>query len=88
MSANIDLVRSLIAEHGDNLAIVVNQSGGRDSQHMLGFIREDFPTIKTYVVMADTGIEHVKPVSAVDWALRQAASFGVELHVVRNPNKA
>lgn len=36
-------VNKLIAEHGSNLAIVVNHSGGKDSQRMLGFIRENFP---------------------------------------------
>jgi 3'-phosphoadenosine 5'-phosphosulfate sulfotransferase (PAPS reductase)/FAD synthetase len=87
MSTPIETVRTLIAEHGDNLAIVVNHSGGKDSQRMLGFIRETFPSVKTYVVMADTGFEHVKPVSAVDWARQQAAGYGLDLHCVRNPNK-
>lgn len=84
---NLAHVQNLIAQHGDNLAIVVNHSGGKDSQRMLGFLRDHFPTVKTYVVMADTGFEHVKPVSAVEWARQQAASYGLELNVVRNPNK-
>jgi 3'-phosphoadenosine 5'-phosphosulfate sulfotransferase (PAPS reductase)/FAD synthetase len=54
---------------------------------MLGLIRERFPTQKVYVVMADTGFEHVKPVPAVEWARECAASFGLPLDVVRNPNK-
>jgi DNA sulfur modification protein DndC len=87
MTTSTDNVRSLIREHGDNLAIVVNHSGGKDSQRMLGFLREQFPMVKTYVVMADTGFEHVKPVSAEDWARQQVASYGLELTVVRNPNK-
>jgi len=37
--------------------------------------------------MADTGFEHVRPVSAVDWSRELAGRFGLELHVVRNPNK-
>ena len=87
MGETIEIVKNLAAEHGDNFAIVVNHSGGKDSQRMLGFIRETFPQIKTYVVMADTGFEHVKPVTAIEWARTQAASYGLELHVVRNPNK-
>ena len=87
MSTLIETVRNLAAEHGDNFAIVVNHSGGKDSQRMLGFIREQFPAVRTYVVMADTGFEHVKPVTAVEWARQQAASYGLTLHVVRNPNK-
>jgi 3'-phosphoadenosine 5'-phosphosulfate sulfotransferase (PAPS reductase)/FAD synthetase len=87
MGDAIENVRKLVAEHGDNLAIVANHSGGKDSQRMLGFLRAEFPNVKTYVVMADTGFEHVKPVPAIEWGQRQAASFGLELHVVRNPNK-
>jgi len=87
MTDTSNIVQELITEHGDNLAFVVNVSGGKDSARLLGFIREHFPTVKTYVVMADTGFEHVKPVPAIDWARRQAASFGLDLHVVRNPNK-
>ncbi len=37
--------------------------------------------------MADTGFEHVRPVSAVEWSRQIARCFGMELHVVRNPNK-
>lgn len=54
---------------------------------MLGFIREQFPSVTTYAVMADTGFEHVKPISAVDWSRQLAAQFGLPLTVVRNPNK-
>ena len=72
---------------GDAVAFVVNHSGGKDSQRMLGFIRENFPTAKTYVVMADTGFEHVKPVSAEEFARQSVARFGLDLAIVRNPNK-
>jgi 3'-phosphoadenosine 5'-phosphosulfate sulfotransferase (PAPS reductase)/FAD synthetase len=85
--ATLDAVRALVAKHGRDLAFVVNHSGGKDSQRMLGYIREHFPQATTYVVMADTGFEHVKPVPAIDWARSQAARFALELHVVRNPNK-
>ena len=54
---------------------------------MLGHVRSLFPRIPTYCVMADTGFEHVRPVSAEEWSRRIAAHFGLELHVVRNPNK-
>jgi DNA sulfur modification protein DndC len=80
-------VKQLIAKHGSNCALVVNHSGGKDSQRMLGFIREHFPQVKTYVVMADTGFEHARPVSAEDFARQSAARFGLGLAVVRNPKK-
>src|SRR6266702_8376918 len=83
----INQVRGLVAEYGDQLALVVNHSGGKDSQRMLGFLRESFSDVKTYVVMADTGFEHVRPISAMDFAVKSAAHFGLPLSVVRNPNK-
>jgi len=83
----LECVRRLIAEHGENAAFVVNISGGKDSLRMLGMLKELFPIQKMYVVFADTGFEHVKPIPAAEWALRQAAAFGQELHIVRNPNK-
>ena len=55
---------ALIEKHGRDLALVINMSGGKDSTRLLGYILEQFPAVKTYVVMADTGFEHVKPISA------------------------
>jgi len=78
---------ALIEKHGRDLALVINMSGGKDSTRLLGYIREQFPAVKTYVVMADTGFEHVKPISAEDWARRVTASFGLDLITVKNPNK-
>lgn len=86
-SASLEEARSLVALWGEQLAFVVNMSGGKDSLRMLGYLKEHFPTQTMYAVMADTGFEHVKPVSAVEWAQAQAESFGLSLHVVRNPNK-
>lgn len=85
---NTQHVFKLIAAHGaENVALVVNHSGGKDSQRMLGAVCEQFPGLPIYVVMADTGFEHVKPISAVDWARAAAARFELPLTVVRNPNK-
>lgn len=70
-----------------DMAFVVNMSGGKDSVRMLGFLCERFPEIPKYVVMADTGFEHEKPVSAQDWARERTAAFGLELHVVKNASK-
>lgn len=83
MSQVLDTIRAA----GDSAALLVNLSGGKDSTRMLGFIREQFPSLKTYAVMADTGFEHVKPVTAVEWCRRLTAQFGLDLTVVRNPNK-
>jgi 3'-phosphoadenosine 5'-phosphosulfate sulfotransferase (PAPS reductase)/FAD synthetase len=91
---SIHKVLDLIRIHGaENVALVVNHSGGKDSQRMLGYIRQHFPGISTfpdlatYVVMADTGFEHTKPISAEAWARAAAARFGLPLTVVRNPRK-
>lgn len=83
----LDQVRELISRGGTSVALVVNHSGGKDSGRMLGFVREKFPDVQAYVVMADTGFEHVQPVSAIDFATKSAARFGLPLTVVRNPNK-
>jgi DNA sulfur modification protein DndC len=83
----VPTVDELIAQHGAALAFVVNMSGGKDSVRMLGKIRKLYPNQKTYVVYADTGFEHVKPVSAEDWARARTEQFGLGLDVVRNPNK-
>ena len=79
--------QEFIAQYREQAALVINVSGGKDSTRMLGFLRSQFPTIPAYCVMADTGFEHVRPVSAVDWSRQLAIRFGLELHVVRNPNK-
>jgi 3'-phosphoadenosine 5'-phosphosulfate sulfotransferase (PAPS reductase)/FAD synthetase len=54
---------------------------------MLGYLRENFPTVQTLACMAYTGFEHVKPVSAEDFARENTAIYGMDLAVVRNPNK-
>lgn len=83
----LEHIQNLAVEHGKDLALVVNCSGGKDSIRMLGYIRDQFPDIKTYVVMADTGFEHTRPVSAEEWSRQIANRYGLNLHVVRNPNK-
>lgn len=54
---------------------------------MLGTLRQKYPGVRMIAVMADTGFEHVKPIAAADWARQMADRFGIEFHVVRNPNK-
>ena len=87
MSREVDAVRRLQQEQGPNLAFVVNHSVGKDSTRMLGFVRRRFPDAPIYVVMADTGFEHQKPISAADFARQRCAEFGLELTVVRNPKR-
>lgn len=87
MSRELDAVRQLQQEHGANLAFVVNHSGGKDSTRMLGFVRRRFPGSATYAVMADTGFEHQKPISAAEFARERCAEFGLELILVRNPRR-
>ncbi len=87
MAAAIDQVKSLAQEHGNELAFVVNHSGGKDLTRMLGFSRKEFPDSPTYAVMADTGFEHVSPISAADFARARCAEFDLELTVVRNQKR-
>ncbi len=51
---------------------------------MLAWLCERYPDVPKHVVMADTGWEHV---DAIEWSRGIVARFGLELHVVRNPNK-
>jgi DNA sulfur modification protein DndC len=76
-----------IAENRECVALVINISGGKDSTRMLGYLRDRFPDIPADCVMADTGFEHVRPVSAGDWSRTIAWRFGLDLHIVRNPHK-
>ncbi|WP_263359500.1 phosphoadenosine phosphosulfate reductase domain-containing protein [Acidicapsa ligni] len=87
MSQWLGEVRRLAQEHGNDLALVVNHSGGKDSTRMLGYIRKKFPDVATYAVMADTGFEHLCPISAADFARSRCAEFGLDLTVVRNPKR-
>lgn len=54
---------------------------------MLGDCVAKYPHARIIAVMADTGFEHVKPVSAQNWAIARCNQFGIELYIVRNPNK-
>jgi DNA sulfur modification protein DndC len=81
-------VDSLLARYdASNVALVVSVSGGKDSCAMLAMLRTRYPHVPTYAVMADTGFEHVKPVSAEDHMRHVCALLGVDLYVCRNPNK-
>jgi len=77
----------LIRRTRGDVAFVVNFSGGKDSMRMLGRVRELYPNDPIFVVMADTGFEHGRPISAEDWSREQVARLALPLSVVRNPNK-
>lgn len=66
------------------MELVINFSGGKDSCAMLSFLCEKYPTVKKHVIFADTGWEHK---DAETWCRKIVAKFGLELVVVRNPNK-
>ena len=87
MTQTLEEVRRIAQEHGNDLALVVNHSGGKDSIRIVGFVRKKFPDVPTYAVMADTGFEHVSPISAADFARARCAEFGLDLTVVRNPKR-
>lgn len=87
MEEAIALVRRLVSEYGDQLAFVINHSGGKDSTRMLGLIRQEFPESPTFAVMADTGFEHQQPISAAEFARQRCADFGLDVKIVRNPKR-
>ena len=66
------------------MELVINFSGGKDSTAMLAYLCERYPDVPKHVVMADTGWEHE---DAIEWSRSIVTRFGLELHVVRNPNK-
>ena len=84
---DIETIKALHAKHGRDIALIVNHSGGKDSHRMLGFLVEHFPEITKYVVQADTGFEQISPISAEDFARQNAARYGLDLYMVKNPNK-
>lgn len=66
------------------MELVINFSGGKDSTAMLAYLCEQYPSLSKHVVMADTGWEHP---DAIEWSREIVCRFGLELQVVRNPNK-
>jgi 3'-phosphoadenosine 5'-phosphosulfate sulfotransferase (PAPS reductase)/FAD synthetase len=87
VAVELEAMRRLVQERGGDLAFVVNHSGGKDSTRMLGLVRNKFRDSSTHVVMADTGFEHQRPISAADFARHRCAEFGLNLTVVRNPKR-
>ena len=87
MATKLEAVHRLVQESGSDLAFVVNHSGGKDSTRMLGLVRNKFWDCPTYVVMADTGFEHQRPISAADFARQRCTEFGLNLTVFRNPKR-
>ncbi len=67
-----------------DMVLVINFSGGKDSSAMLSYLCEKYPHYKKYVVFADTGWEHK---GAIDWCNEIVKRFGMDIFVVRNPNK-
>lgn len=84
MCHSLDKVKRLVARFDGSVAFVINHSGGKDSTRMLGLVRESFPNTDTFAVISDTGFEHQRPVSAMDFARSRCADFDVPLTVVRN----
>jgi 3'-phosphoadenosine 5'-phosphosulfate sulfotransferase (PAPS reductase)/FAD synthetase len=84
MCNSLDQVKRLVERSKNSATLVINHSGGKDSTRMLGFVRECFPEVATVAVMADTGFEHQRPISAADFARERCTEFGVSLTVVRN----
>jgi len=87
MCHSLEDVKRLAVRFEGSVAFVINHSGGKDSTRMLGFVRECFPNSPTLAVMADTGFEHQRPISAQDFARNRCADFNVPLTVVRNSRR-
>ena len=75
---------ALVERFDGAVALLINHSGGKDSTRMLGLVRECLPETTTFAVMADTGFEHQRPISAADFA---RGRFGVPFTVVRNSRR-
>ena len=78
MTPEMEQIRLLAQEFGEDLAFIVNQSGGKDSTRMMGLVRKNFPYAPTYAAMANTGFEHIAPVTAATWAGTRCAEFGLD----------
>ncbi len=50
-----DYPERFIVANKDRVALVINLSGSKDSTRMLGYLRDRFPEVPAYCVMADTG---------------------------------
>jgi DNA sulfur modification protein DndC len=87
MCNSLDEVKRLVERFDGSAAFVINHSGGKDSTRMLGFVREHLPKATTLAVMADTGFEHQRPISAAEFARDRCEEFGVPLTVVRNARR-
>jgi DNA sulfur modification protein DndC len=77
MCQSLDEVRRLVERFDGSVAFVVNHSGGKDSTRMFGFVRESLPEATTFAVIADTGFEHQRPISAAEIARARSAEFKV-----------
>lgn len=62
-------------------------SGGKDSCYLLLDLCRRFPHLEKVAIMADTGFEHQRPISAEAFAQQVCAQFLVPLVVVRNQSK-
>jgi len=57
-----DHLSDVSKKNNDDVIFVVNHSGGKDSMHMLGRLREEYPDVETICVTGDTGFEHRRPI--------------------------
>lgn len=73
-----------LSQPTQNMELVINFSGGKDSTAMLSYICDRYPDVKKHCVFADTGWEHT---DAEEWSRDITSRFDMPLHVVRNPNK-
>lgn len=87
MCHSLEEVKRLAVRFDGSVVFVINHSGGKDSTRMLGFVRECFPDTPTFAIMADTGFEHQRPISAIEFARSRCAGFNVPLTVVRNSRR-
>lgn len=77
MCQSLDEVKLLVERFDGPVVLVINHSDGKDSTRMLGFVRERLPEATTFAVIADTGFEHQRPISATEIARARSAEFNV-----------
>ncbi|AXC15423.1 hypothetical protein ACPOL_6179 [Acidisarcina polymorpha] len=76
-------VKRLIQRFDGSVAFVINLSGGKDSNRMLGFVRECFPGATILAVMATLILN-----TRVPFQLRTSHGIGAQSSVFRLPSCA
>ncbi len=75
MTQGLEEMRGIAQECGGDLALLVNHSGGENSNTNAGIRSQEVSGSPIYAVMADTGFEHAFPITAAIMNKRGAQSL-------------